>query len=1425
MLVRVLVSLALLAASLVMSPAPAAVASPVVATADQGQQLTAMFNDYGNTSGKWSGGDSTVSVALPDGRTAWIFSDTMLGSVNADFTRPRTSPMVNNTLVVQSGGALTATLHGGTSAAPQALVKPTVAGEFYWVADATVEAGAVKVLYNRYKKTGQGALDVALTGTALATLALPALTVSSVVELPVGSTIAWGAAVLEDGQYTYIYGSEYVASTGMRFAHLARVPAGGLGGTWQFWNGTTWGSASARLQLSGIGTAFGVQKVNGQYVVVTVESNVVFGQQVVAYTATSPTGPFTGPIELFTAPEPAARQGVIVYDARLHPSLAEPGKLLVSYNVHSLNDNDLYDDARIYRPRFVSATWPVPTPDPALVPAAPAGFTASPEAESGAVRLSWTASPGTVTTYSAYQRDVTAGQTHFARVWQGSDTARTLGGFKTGHTYEFRVTATNSAGEGLPTPTRSVAVTIAQPPAPAGLTATAGSDGSVVLGWTAVPYAWSYAAYRRDVTAGETEFSLVGDGDSRDTAAKALWLTHNHEYEFVVTSKHGGGESARSGPVRATARYAVPPAPTGLSAVPQADGTIELNWSGPSENVYYRVYQRDVTAGDTTFTELPLPVSCCQLRAGYLAHNHEYEFKVETSNSGGNSPASNIVRATSKYPAPAAPSQLEAVALNGQVRLNWKANSTDTWFWIYQRDVTEGQVEFTKLPLPLTTCCQFTAGYLVNDHVYEFKVTAISQGGESTYSNAVRATPQLPLPPKVTGLTATTLADGRIRLNWSEPASDLYYWVYQRDVTAGETTYKKLPLPLGQCCTHTAGLLLHNHVYDFKVAGTNTTGDGPQSDPVRATARYSPPRAPTGLTAIAAGDGSIDLDWDSAGDGLYYWIYQRDVTAGQGFTKGIYPTDRTAHSVGPLVHGHVYEFKVSAENPGGEGLTSAAASATAIGGLPLPPSNLSAQAGNGQVTLHWSASPSANVYYWIEFRPAGGAWQRLQYPVDTCCSFTVSHLANGTTYEFRLRATNVSGDSSASNTAKARPLPPLPAAPTGLTAAPGDGKVTLRWRASTSPDVYYWIEYRPAGGTWQRLKYPLDTCCTFTVGYLANGTYYEFRVRSTNLAGDSAPSVAAGAKPMPPIPERPTNLTATPSGDSAVRLTWSASPTPNVYYRIWYRLSDQENWTQAVYPVVCCDFTMSYLIPGRTYIFVLAAENLAGYSPAPNPTAIATLTIITPAPVTNVRAVPRIDDASVDVYWNSASHATGYTVKVKPCRGGSWSNAAIMVTGTHARVHYVHGCYLYSVVADRYGKYGLPSAGEVIAFGTHDDYPWGGWWILDPYMFVVDQCTSFVASRVDKYYKPANGSKFNGWNYGDAKNWDEAARKYGGGVSRTPAVGAIAQFNAGTYGHVAWVAGLDGSYAIIEEYNAARPEAYSRRKILISAIDNFMYVT
>ena len=92
-----------------------------------GQALQTMFGSYGDAGGHWTGGDSTASVLLPDGRIAWLFSDTLMGTVNADFSRPRNSPFINNSIVVQDGTALTSTVTGGTTAAPTAVLPPAAA--------------------------------------------------------------------------------------------------------------------------------------------------------------------------------------------------------------------------------------------------------------------------------------------------------------------------------------------------------------------------------------------------------------------------------------------------------------------------------------------------------------------------------------------------------------------------------------------------------------------------------------------------------------------------------------------------------------------------------------------------------------------------------------------------------------------------------------------------------------------------------------------------------------------------------------------------------------------------------------------------------------------------------------------------------------------------------------------------------------------------------------------------------------------------------------------------------------------------------------------------------------------------------------------------------------------------------------------------
>src|SRR4051812_14354363 len=137
-------SLAALLISFATVLAPPDAQAATVASATPDTALNQQWNAYGDAGGHWTGADSTASVLLPDGRIAWLYSDTFLGSVNADHSRPRSTPLINNSIVVQNGSTFT-TLTGGTATAPESLVGPSSKDEWRWVADGTVVGNNLQV--------------------------------------------------------------------------------------------------------------------------------------------------------------------------------------------------------------------------------------------------------------------------------------------------------------------------------------------------------------------------------------------------------------------------------------------------------------------------------------------------------------------------------------------------------------------------------------------------------------------------------------------------------------------------------------------------------------------------------------------------------------------------------------------------------------------------------------------------------------------------------------------------------------------------------------------------------------------------------------------------------------------------------------------------------------------------------------------------------------------------------------------------------------------------------------------------------------------------------------------------------------------------------------------------------------------------------
>ena len=285
---------------------------------------------------------------------------------------------------------------------------------------------------------------------------------------------------------------------------------------------------------------------------------------------------------------------------------------------------------------------------------------------------------------------------------------------------------------------------------------------------------------------------------------------------------------------------------------------------------------------------------------------------------------------------------------------------------------------------------------------------------------------------------------------------------------------------------------------------------------------------------------------------------------------------------------------------------------------PDAPTALAAVGGAGEATLTWDA-PSFDgmtpiTGYTIEYRKTGAAtWTPTT--VGVVNTHTVTGLSDGTTYEFRVSATNAIGTGAASAVATATTFA-VPGAPTNVTATPGNAQVSLTWTAPTSNGgtavTSYIVEFRPTGGIWttfvpggsgsggggavtSALRLASITSTSTTVTGLTNGTAYEFRVSAINAVGTGTGSSVATATTFA-VPGAPTNVTTTPS-KGQVSLTWttpaSNGGTPITGYTVLYRVTGTTTWTR-VDVGATTSATIKNLTAGATYSFTVLATNTVG---------------------------------------------------------------------------------------------------------------------------------------------------------------------------------------------------------------------------------------
>ncbi len=210
---------------------------------------------------------------------------------------------------------------------------------------------------------------------------------------------------------------------------------------------------------------------------------------------------------------------------------------------------------------------------------------------------------------------------------------------------------------------------------------------------------------------------------------------------------------------------------------------------------------------------------------------------------------------------------------------------------------------------------------------------------------------------------------------------------------------------------------------------------------------------------------------------------------------------------------------------------------------PANPRDLTAEAGDGRVTLKWETKP--DVKYRIYMITDDEPDRKVEISDDASSPYTIPDLVNGKTYYFVVKAENKGGLSEASNKVSATPSS-LPGVPTDVNATPGNGQATVRFTAPArdggSPITGYEVTVSPGNTIVKGSASPI------TVTGLSNGTSYTFTVKAINGAGkstDSAisnavvPAAASTPPTNPPVTQAPSTTPVTPAASTPTTATTS----------------------------------------------------------------------------------------------------------------------------------------------------------------------------------------------------------------------------------------------------------------------------------------------
>jgi chitodextrinase len=317
----------------------------------------------------------------------------------------------------------------------------------------------------------------------------------------------------------------------------------------------------------------------------------------------------------------------------------------------------------------------------------------------------------------------------------------------------------------------------------------------------------------------------------------------------------------------------VPPtAPNNLTGVSGSPTTVNLSWTGSTDNVGvagYYIFRNGVkiaTTAQTTYGD------------NGLTGSTTYSYFVEAFDLGGNasSPTLTVNVMTRDVTPPTAPASLApAVISTKQINLSWSPATDDVGVARYLVFQGVSATALSQAATVLSPNTSFVSYPLIASTTYYYGVEAVDTSGNISPMSAIVSATTLALPAAPTNLAGTPMSTKQINLSWLPGPSGMPIRYYQ--VLRGTSRSSLSQVGTTAQASYADYALSPSTRYYYAVQEVDTVGNvSPMSRKAVATT-MALPSAPTNLVAAPASTKQIGLTWSLGPSGMpiaYYHVFR-----------------------------------------------------------------------------------------------------------------------------------------------------------------------------------------------------------------------------------------------------------------------------------------------------------------------------------------------------------------------------------------------------------------------------------------------------------------------------------------------------------------------------------------------------------------------